>query len=47
LSNISGKLDEIAGSNPSDRLLNLQETVNEMLELYESAYTQQIARVKG
>ncbi len=47
LSNISAKLEDIAGRSSSEKLLNFQESLNETLELYQSIYGHQIASIKA
>ena len=44
---ISTKIDKLVESRPTDRMLNLQETMNDLLDLYQTAYVQQTANIKG
>lgn len=47
MNTISGKLDGIVEEGGSDKLLNFRETFNELLDLYNTAYTHQVANIKG
>src|SRR5262245_13885509 len=47
MNTISGKLDEIAEGNGSEKMLNFRETFNELLDLYQTAYKNQTSNIKG
>lgn len=47
MNTISGKLDGIVEEGGSEKLLNFRETFNELLDLYNTAYTHQVANIKG
>lgn len=47
MNTISGKLDGIVDEAGSEKMLNFRETFNEMLDLYNTAYTRQVANIKG
>lgn len=47
MNNVSGKLDGLADEGGSEKLLNFRETFNEMLDLYQTAYSRQLVNIKG
>lgn len=47
MDNVSKKLDSIAENHGSEKLLNFRETLNELLDLYQTAYSRQLGNVKG
>ena len=47
LDRVSGKLDDLIESSPSQKLENLRETLNELLDLSQTAYVHQLSNVKG
>jgi hypothetical protein len=47
MGNVSKKLDSIAEQRGSEKLSNFRETLNELLDLYQTAYSRQLGNVKG
>ncbi|HET6266328.1 MAG TPA: hypothetical protein VFG11_01310 [Acidobacteriota bacterium] len=47
MNNISSKMDDLQDKPGSEKMLNMRETFNELMDLYQTAYTHQIANIKG
>jgi len=47
MGNVSEKLDSIVDQNGSEKMLNFRETFNDLLDLYQTAYTRQLGNIKG
>jgi hypothetical protein len=47
LNKVSAKLEDIVQNTGSERLQNFQETLNELLELQQHVYVQQLGSIKG
>jgi hypothetical protein len=47
MNSISSKMDDLQDKPGSEKMLNLRETFNELIDLYQTAYTHQLANIKG